>query len=867
MALITASTKHVPPRGPLNAKVIVVGEAPGANEERVGQPFIGPAGNLLEEMLAASGIDPATVFYTNICPFRPPNNDLRLFFNDAGEPNHLVQQGLAELITNLQKINPNVIIPLGNYPMAMLTGVARWSKKNGYTGIGDYRGSILKGNAIAGGRKCIPTYHPANVLREYSNKPIVKMDLRRAAEQLGFPEIRRPLKRVILDPRGADREAWLQWLRSEPGTLSPPILFEPEGQTPEWRTLPSAPFGSGDIEYISSKLLCLGVTRHRDVAVVLGILNERDTGEIRDLLECGVPWCFQNGMFDCSILEWFYGIRVTKHLRHDTMLMMHVAYTEYPKDLGFIGSVFTEQPNWKGMVDWKAVGAGTQPIEHVYAYNGIDTWVTHEAAEKMLEDELTPPLNMLTYDFEVALINPLWEMSARGVKIDTATLGALREKLDTEVNAMNWGLEQVNGGTPVNVKSGPQLAKLLYDKLDIPRGKKTATQAWSFDDGTLADLLIKAKTDQQRAVIKTIRGIRERRDLISKFCEIELDDDGRMRCHYDPAKTQTGRLSSRKFYPTGRGANLQNIPRDTRVRAVFVPDEGCVFGYADLKSAESLVVANITGDPEMLRLHSDTFMTGEADGHRYVASYLFDKPMDKINKEERYIGKKVRHGCNYGMSWFRLMQVINAEAQETGVSINAATAKILIAKYRQLHPYLEAWWRRVEIELRNTRTIYTTKKWIECELLPHHRWTPEEETAGGAWHQRPHIFFGRPDSILPEAIAQNPQGTIADTLNIGLLRASRDRVLADMGYCALLQVHDAIGFQAPRERILDVAARLTELMSVTLQIDRKGQDPVTFTVPVDVKIGMNWGEYDPKKPELNPNGLIDVKDWALREAA
>jgi uracil-DNA glycosylase family 4 len=867
MALITTGTKHVPPRGPDNAKIMVVGEAPGAHEERVGQPFVGPAGNLLDEMLAASGIDPATTFYTNICPYRPPNNDLRAFFNDAGEPNAQVQQGLAELIGQVNRIQPNVIVPLGNYPMAMLTGVARWSKKNGYTGIGDYRGSILQGNALTGGRKCIPTYHPANVLREYSNKPIVKMDLRRAFSELGFPEIRRPIKRVVCDPRGSDRAAWLQWLRSPAGTPSIPVEFKlPNGST-EWRTLPSQPFGSGDIEYISSKLLCLGATRHRDIAIVFATLNDSDIREIRDLLECGVPWCFQNGMFDCSILEWFYGVRVTQHLRHDTMLMMHVAYTEYPKDLGFIGSVFTDQPNWKWMVDWKKIASGEQPISDVYEYNGIDTWVTQEAAEKMLEDELQPKFNSLTYDFEAALIAPLWEMSARGVKIDTETLGTLRAKLETEVNAMNWGLEQVNGGTPVNVKSGPQLVKLLYDKLDVPRGKKTATQAWSFDDGTLADLLIKAKTDQQRAVIKTIRGIRERRDLISKFCDIELDDDGRMRCHYDPAKTQTGRLSSRKFYPTNRGGNLQNIPRDTRVRMVFVPDDGCVFGYADLKSAESLVVANITGDPEMLRLHSSEFMTGEADGHRYVASYLFDKPMDKINKEERYIGKKVRHGCNYGMSWFRLMQVINAEAQETGVSINAATAKILINKYRQLHPYLEAWWRDVQAQLWKTRTIYTTKKWIECNLLPHHRWTPEEEAAGGAWHQRPHIFFGRPDAILPEAIAQNPQGTIADTLNIGLLRAARDRTLAEMGYRGLLQVHDAIGFQAPSDRILQVASRLSELMSVQLRVERKGQEPVTFTVPVDVKIGMNWGEYDPKKPEQNPNGLVDIKDWMKRQAA
>jgi hypothetical protein len=161
------------------------------------------------------------------------------------------------------------------------------------------------------------------------------------------------------------------------------------------------------------------------------------------------------------------------------------------------------------------------------------------------------------------------------------------------------------------------------------------------DDTTLANIQLKAKDERQRQAIKMVRAARERRDLISKFCEIDLDSDGRMRCHYDPAKTDTSRLSSRKFYPTGNGANLQNVPRDTRVRAVFVPDRGYVFGYADLKSAESLVVAHITGDPEMLRLHSPEYMDGKRDGHKYVASFLLGKPIDQITKDDRYLGKRV----------------------------------------------------------------------------------------------------------------------------------------------------------------------------------------------------------------------------------
>ena len=72
-----AEIVHVGPRGPLNAKIVVVGEGPGAYEEREGRPFIGPSGHLLEELLASVGINPAEVFYTNLARYRPPGNAIR----------------------------------------------------------------------------------------------------------------------------------------------------------------------------------------------------------------------------------------------------------------------------------------------------------------------------------------------------------------------------------------------------------------------------------------------------------------------------------------------------------------------------------------------------------------------------------------------------------------------------------------------------------------------------------------------------------------------------------------------------------------------------------------------------------------------
>lgn len=849
------------PRGSSDSRVMVVGEAYGGEEARYQAPFVGPSGRLLSELLAAVGLEGSKVYYTNLVNERPPSNDLREWTKGAGLPTGPLIQGLMDLKDEIERVNPNVIIPLGAYPLKFLTGKGRWSKE-GPTGIGDYRGSILEGTSITGGRKCVPTYHPAAVLRNYPLKHIVKLDLRRAVEQREFPEIRRPRKALIIEPGSTERADWAEWLKGSTCTPSPLHKltegWKVDPATEEPRRVDSDSFLTADIEYTGSKLLCIGLTRHDDVSIVFPTRTPADIDFIRDILLCGVPLCFQNGMFDCSILEWFYSIECIRYLKHDTMVGMHVSYTEFPKDLGFIGSIFTEEPVWWDKADWKSTEfVGSSAMMY---YNSKDVWITHSAMKQMLADELTDPLLNDAYHYEMSLMQPLWSISKRGVAVNVEAMEGLKAQLENELITINMALHRLAGKT-INVKSGPDMTWFIYDQLQCPRiGGKTPGGAWKMDDTTLANIQLKVTNESQRQGIRLVRAARERRDLISKFCNISLDDDKRMRCHYDPAKTDTSRLSSRIFYPTGNGANLQNVPRDTRVRAVFVPDRGYVFGYADLKSAESLVVAHITGDPEMLRLHSPEYMDGIRDGHKYVASFLLDKPIELITKEERYLGKRVRHAGNYGMSWHKLMQLINADAQTTGVSIDAAKAKQLIYKYRQLHPFLQSWWDGVLQGLWQTHTVTTL-------------------------HGRKRVFYDRPDAILPEAIAYNPQGTVAQTLNMGLLRLDSmycvglpdetwmgrwdiahiggdtlafqqdSQHLQETGFQMLLQVHDAVGFQVPEENAERALRLLPSLMSVPIGIQRRGIDPYKIEIPVEIQTGWNWGEFDEKK---NTTGL---KSW------
>ena len=796
----------VPGFGPKNAKVVVVGEAPGAEEVIRGQPFVGETGKLLRLFLLKVGIDPQDVYFTNLCKERPPGNDLKLWFRD-GQPEHpALLMGLMELADELREVNPNVIMAAGNYPMKMLTGKGRWSDKlKTFTGIQDYRGSIyeciLPG---AEGLKVVPTFHPSYIYREgYPDHGTWQVDLRRIKEQSAFPEIKPLNKRIIIDPRGSDRvEAHLHLLSDMSKTLS------------------------FDIEYINNRLLCVGMTTSRDEAYCFVTDDAGDVSFCREILLSGIPLCAQNAMFDCSMLEHWYNIPCLPYLKHDTMLAAHAANIELPKGLDYLTSIYTEQPYYKDMIDWDQIKKGIQPIEDVWQYNAIDTWVTHQIMEEQLADDLLDRSIRKVFDFEMMLLEPLWALSRRGIRIDIPAMKELQLNLELEIEEIGGQVNALSGGS-LNVKSGPQVAAFLFDRLGIPEGGRTPTGLRKVDDKTLAGCAARCSNDLQRIAIEQVRDLRERRDLISKFCEIQLESDGRMRGHYNPAGTDTGRLASRQFYPTGRGANQQNIPRDKRVRRVFIPDPGKRFGYADLERAESLVVAHMSGDPQMMENHKPG-----VDGHLRVGAFLFGIPEDQINEEQRYLAKRTGHAGNYMMGPEKFMKIVNAESSKTGITLTFSESKRLLNGYKEYYHRLPQWWSSIERELWQTRTLTT--------LLGRKR-----------------QFFGHVGAILPNAVAFKPQGTVGDTLNVALLNiegivcdyASRmcdvEKIkdlssdLKNYGYESLMQIHDAVNFQYNEEYEKQVVVAIKQLMDVPLLSPAFGE---LFSIPVEIKTGPNWGD-------------------------
>ena len=364
--------------GPRDARVLLVGEAWGETEQMLRKPFSGESGKELFLMLgeAMPQVSPelhseatsqfryghawvkpreawlqaAGIAMTNVFNLRPAANKIETLCGSKAEVGgqeyklpHLSQgkyvrpEFLPEvdrLFKEIWEVKPNLIVLLGN--------TACWAVLQ-QTNIGSIRGTITKSGAFCAERdnwiKAIGTYHPAGMMRQWSWRTIIITDLIKAGREGQFPEIRRPARQVTISPTLVECEAWVRDVLANP----PPLL-------------------SVDIETEGGQIKCVGFGRSRTEAFIIPFLDKAKptyshwptAGEERRawdlceaLLSSPIPKLFQNGVYDLQYLL-RAGLRIAA-CHHDTMLLHHSWFPEMLKGLGFLGSVYTDEPAWKLM--------------------------------------------------------------------------------------------------------------------------------------------------------------------------------------------------------------------------------------------------------------------------------------------------------------------------------------------------------------------------------------------------------------------------------------------------------------------------------------------------------------------------------------
>lgn len=320
------------------SKIMLVGEAPGKQEDITGLPFMGASGQELTNMLSDAGINRNECSLTNVFHDRPPNNDLSAWYvsKKEGGVGPAIAKGKfftlehynerKRLFAEIAQVKPNIIIALGN--------TACWALLD-KTGIMGLRGAVAW--SMATGYKVLPAYHPAAILREWGNRPATIMDFMKARRECESPELKIPHWRILIEPTLENIYNAMQFLTS------------------------SGKLISYDIETSCGQITCIGFAESR-FSIVIPFVDfskpgnsywptmehEREAWKmVKMILESESEKITQNGLYDIQYLL-KYKIR-PRFSYHDTMLLHHSIQPEMPKSLGFLGSVYTDFPSWKDM--------------------------------------------------------------------------------------------------------------------------------------------------------------------------------------------------------------------------------------------------------------------------------------------------------------------------------------------------------------------------------------------------------------------------------------------------------------------------------------------------------------------------------------
>ena len=421
-------------------------------------------------------------------------------------------------------------------------------------------------------------------------------------------------------------------------------------------------------------------------------------------------------------------------------------------------------------------------------------YVAAAALEPVLAKLREMEMEHLFRDIEMPLVYTLRDMERAGISVEAEALKTYGDQLVGRIRELETAIYEQAGET-FNINSPKQLGVILFEKMQLPGGKKTKTGY-----STAADVL--EKLAPEHPIVASILEYRTLAKLKSTYADGLagfIGPDGRIHSTFNQTITATGRISSTE-------PNLQNIPVRMElgrlIRKVFVPKPGCVFVDADYSQIELRVLAHLSRDERLIQAYRDA-----EDIHRITASQVFHIPFDEVTPLQRRNAKAVNFGIVYGISSFGLSQ---------DLSISRKEASEYIEKYFETYPGIKSFLDGlVENAKKNgyVTTLYGRRR-------------PMPELKSSNFMQR---SFG-------ERVAMNApiQGTAADIIKIAMIHVSERLKKEQLKSRLILQVHDELLIEAEESELEQVKTILREEM--------QGAAELSVRLEIDMHTGKNWYE-------------------------
>ncbi|MBE1294313.1 MAG: DNA polymerase I [Rhodobacteraceae bacterium] len=508
---------------------------------------------------------------------------------------------------------------------------------------------------------------------------------------------------------------------------------------------------------------------------------------------------FQNAKYDCKV---FANYNITVAPIDDTMLLSYALHAgEHNHGMDALSERYlSHQPvpiksligSGKSMITFDKV-----PIEDALPYAAEDADITLRLWQLFKPKLHRRQVTTVYETLERPLVPVLAQMERHGVKVDRDTLSRMSNAFAQKMAALEAEIHELAGGT-FNVGSPKQLGEILFDKLELPGGKKGKTGAYATGVDVLEDL---ATEHALPGLVLDWRQLSKLKSTYTDALQTHINaDTGRVHTSYVQTGANTGRLAS-------TDPNLQNIPvrseEGRRIREAFVAEEGKTLISLDYSQVELRILAHIA---EIDALKA-AFRDGQ-DIHAMTASEVFDVPMEEMTSEVRSRAKAINFGVIYGISGFGLarnLRIPRGEAQD------------FINRYFERFPGIRSY-------MDQTKEFAKEHGYVQT-LFGRKIHTPKINAKG------PRASFA-----YRAAINAPIQGTAADIIRRAMIRMPD--AIKDLPAKMLLQVHDELIFEVED-------AAVDETIEVARDVMQRATEPaIKLDVPliVDAGRGANWAE-------------------------
>ena len=772
----------IQPSGPLDAKVLLVGEFPNEGDLRRGEPFIGGAGFELTKMLQEANLPRESLYMTYVMKDRVLGQSLSSLIAEKKKditPKHVLYRGkwvmphvvdaVEALRREIERVRPNVVCTTGNLALWALTG--EWS-------CFAWRSSVMESNLVPR-VKVVPTLPFGMVHTQWSQRPIIVHDLKRVFRQSKTPDIPNR-SREFLIPAHNSNEEFTKIYENLVCLIGKDIKL------------------GGDIETRAGHISSIAFAWPEAAVCVPLMASNKPEGFWNEEQETILVRLMLDVMRTNTIIgqNWNYDAQyIFRHWHfqcprvHDTMIQQHSCFSNLPKNLAFLSSMYCEDHlYWKDdRTGWEndPDGEGEQQYWRYNCTDAARTLAIHNVLSNVSMGLGLQEVDSFQQDLRQRVLNTM----IRGVRVDHKKRAQFGLTLMQEVENRNHWLREVTG-QELNIKSPVQMADFFYRQMGQKEIRNRKTGGVTTNDEALTK--ISGREPILLPVTRTISQLRSLGVFNSTFVQAPLDIDGRMRCDYNVAGTETYRFASRQN-AFGSGMNLQNIPKGgdmdglelPNIREMFIPDEGMTMFDIDLDSAD-LRIVTWESDCKWMK---EQFAAGNKPYVEVMKEYYRDPTKNKHSPEYK-IFKSLCHGTNY-------LGTADGIAPRIGLLVHETER---IQKW-----YYEMCW---EI-----------KKWQD-EIK---KQVEKRRYVENAYGYRNYFFDKIEGTIFNQGVAWVPQSSVAILIN-NIWCALEDQ-LGAKGLQILMQVHDSLVGQFPQqakqwfmEQIVSVGSKVTVPYSDPLQI-------------------------------------------------